>query len=219
MQAQGIIVSVALFVFGSLHAKAQIMAIESTYNPAGTYYAIPADSTYGWKFTVGSSPISVTQLGFFDVGLNGLFDSHQIGIWDTSGTLLVQATVPAGTAGDLIGAYRFTLVSDTTLSANTSYLIGAHSLLPNDTAIAFDAPQTYASEINYQSASYFGGSGFGAPATSYGAAHGVFGPNFQFVNAIPESEHYSLMAGAGLIVLFAVRKALRKREVAKEQLT
>ena len=43
----------------------------------------------GWEFRVGSSAISVNRLGFYDQGLNGLADSHAVGIFTTTGSLLV----------------------------------------------------------------------------------------------------------------------------------
>ena len=64
--------------------------------------------TYGWSFTL-SSTITVTDLGYFDFGGNGLNDAHDVGIWTSTGTLMVSATVPAGTAGTLVG--RFPLCS------------------------------------------------------------------------------------------------------------
>jgi hypothetical protein len=213
MSSRTIFASIATVVFFNScnpDACAQIVAVDSTYNPGGTYYSIPTDSTYGWRFTVGTAPISVTQLGFFDTGLDGLSESHQIGIWDTSGNLMIQGTVQSGTASTLAGAYRFELVSATTLSANTTYLIGAHSPNPVDTAIMFDAPQTYASEITYLGANYAPVSGFAPPTTAYGAAHGVFGPNFQFT-AVPEPEHYAMMMGVGLIAFACIRKRLAVR--------
>jgi hypothetical protein len=197
-------------LIANLRLDAQILAVESTFNPGGTYYSIPADSTYGWRFTVGAAPISVTHLGYFDVGLDGFSGPHQVGIWDTSGGLLVQAALPAGTDADLSGAYRFELVSTTPLSANTTYLIGAYTAEVNaDTAIAFAAPQAYASEIMYLGASY-NNSGFAAPSTGYSAAHGVFGPNFQFTS-VPEPEEYAVLMGLGLVGFVCLRKCRARR--------
>src|SRR5271154_7146963 len=56
------------------------------------------NATIGWQFTL-SSPVTVTELGFFDATGGGLFDPHPVGIWNSSGTLLGSATVPSGTAG------------------------------------------------------------------------------------------------------------------------
>ena len=201
-------VGAALFLSWSaagLHG--QIVAVESTFVPGSTY-SMPENSTYGWRFSVGDTPISVTHLGYFDAELNGLTDSHQVGIWDTAGTLLTQATVPAGTEGTLVSAYRFTLAAPATLQANTTYFIGGHSPSANDTVIAFGSAQTYASEINYLGASYSQLPGFNPADTTFSGSHGVFGPNLQFT-PVPEPHHYAMFTGLGLAGFFFVRRKLR----------
>jgi hypothetical protein len=198
------------FIQAFPRVDAQIMAVESISNPGGTYYGMPVDVTSGWRFTVGNNPISVTHLGFFDRGLDGLYDSHAVGIWDSAGTLLVQGTVPAGTSAPLTGAYRFTLVSPTTLNANTTYYVGAHNPAANDDAIIFGAPQIYASQISYEAATYAQGNGFAFPNTQYAAAHGVFGGNFQ-LTPVPEPHHYALITGVALIGFFWLRRTSERR--------
>lgn len=73
----------------------------------------------GWTFFL-TEPITVTGLGWYDYGHDGLVDSHQIGIWkDLSGlprdqlfygltnmSLLASATVAAGTEAPLNGPWR-----------------------------------------------------------------------------------------------------------------
>jgi hypothetical protein len=186
-------------------ADAQIMAVESISNPGGTYYTVPVDSTYGWLFSVGSTPVTVTELGYFDLGLNGLVDPHQVGIFDSGGNPVVQGTVPAGTAGILDGAYRFILVTPTTLAPNTTYVIGGHNPNQNDLVIAFEPPQIYADQITYLGAAYSPASGFSAPTTSYTANHGIFGPNFQ-LTAIPEPGEWTTASGVALLTVFGVRR-------------
>lgn len=188
---------------------APTMAVESTYNPGGTYYSMPIDSTYGWRFAVGDTPISVTHLGYFDVGLDGLNDSHMVGIWDSTGTLMTQATVPSGTDGTLVGSYRFTLAAPATLDANTTYFIGGHSPSASDTVIAFESPQIYADEISYQTATYSQVTGFSSPDTAFSGSHGVFGPNFQFT-PVPEPHHYAMFTGLGLAGFFFIRRRMAK---------
>ena len=52
--------------------------------------------TIGWQFTVNQA-ITITHLGLFDLGQNGLVESHNIGIWSIAGgSPLVQGTIPAG---------------------------------------------------------------------------------------------------------------------------
>jgi hypothetical protein len=72
----------------------------------GGSFAAPA-GTFGWTFTL-TGTLTVTDLGWFDFGGNGLAASHDVGIWASDGTLLVSATVPSGTTGGLIGAFRYT---------------------------------------------------------------------------------------------------------------
>ncbi len=63
--------------------------------------------TIGNRITIGSSDVTVNALGYEDEGADGLAIAHQIGIWTASGTSLTSATVASGTAGDLIGVWRF----------------------------------------------------------------------------------------------------------------
>ena len=51
--------------------------------------------TLGWQFKVNTA-IDVTALGVFDSGQDGLVESHDVGIWDSTGNLLVSATVQSG---------------------------------------------------------------------------------------------------------------------------
>ena len=198
-------------VASTVGARAQLFAVESTYNPGGTYGSAPSGTTYGWSFSVGETPLSVTHLGYFDAGLDGLVDEHRVGIWDFSGALLVEGTVPAGAIGTDAGAYAFTSVDATTLPANETYFIGGMSPSASDAVIAFAGPQTYAPQVTYLGASYSETGGFTAPDTLYGASHGIFGPNFQFT-PIPEPHHHATLAGIGLAIFFGVRRRISSHE-------
>lgn len=87
--------------------------------------------TVGWTFTVnGTAPgdnISVTRLGVYDHELtpgDGLGSDHPIGLWDSGGTLLVEATVSAGTSGYYDGGYRYVDITPIELGAGQTYTIG-----------------------------------------------------------------------------------------------
>ena len=58
------------------------------------------DVTLGWEFTV-TQPVGITGLGYYDYNSDGLVSSHEVGIFNLSGTLLVSASIPSGTVGEL----------------------------------------------------------------------------------------------------------------------
>src|SRR5205809_1043287 len=68
------------------------------------------NTTLGYAFIV-SSPVTVTNLGLFDFGNDGLSTSHAVTIWTSSGTELVQTTIPAGTDAILSDGFRYVSVA------------------------------------------------------------------------------------------------------------
>ncbi len=82
-------------------------------------------NTTGWKFTVGPSDLEATALGSYDHDGDGLGMSVEVGLWDSSGTLLGMVTVPTGTMPPLIGSFRYeALVTPIVLQSLQSYTIG-----------------------------------------------------------------------------------------------
>lgn len=77
----------------------------------------------GYEFTVGSSAVNVTDLGFYDDGKNGLTESHDVGIFDSSGNLLASTTVT--NSDGLTGWFRYAAISPLTLAANATYQVMA----------------------------------------------------------------------------------------------
>ena len=123
--------------------------------------------TVGWEFTA-QSDLWVSELGFFDLGQDGLNISHDVGIWDQDHNLIVSATVSAGTAAPVIGEYRYVEISPFLLTAGQTYVIGATAptssrnppafvtdMYPNDTlhidplGIVFDALITLGAADRY----------------------------------------------------------------------
>lgn len=87
------------------------------------------DYTFGYRFSVSTTTIG--SLGIFDYGKNGLSQSHEVGLWNSSGTLLDSVTVPAGTAGTLVESqntvdgWRFSTLSSPVELAAGDYVLGA----------------------------------------------------------------------------------------------
>lgn len=199
-----------LAALAALPGRGQAQA--SAFSFTGGVPFVPSGvATFGYTFTVGSSPISVTELGFWDHNLDGLGESHPITLWDAGGIAVPggSATVPAGTAGALIGNYRYeSLGAPLTLAAGATYTIGATWPGPvtDPTAIIVGAGNITA-----------------APGVSYGAARSAFGattysttdsigagnyvsPNFRFTvlsgaGAAPEPGTLALLALGGLAAL------------------
>jgi hypothetical protein len=143
--------------------------------------------TLGWKFSVNSA-VGVTGLGVFDSDLDGLAESHDVGIFDSAGNLLVSATVASGTANSLIHQFRYASAS-VLLTPGKNYEIGA--VWGNDAdGFLYGDPLTtdFATDpsINYLTGAYVFGGSLSAPWISFNEGNPVyFGPNFTFTS-VPE---------------------------------
>ena len=85
------------------------------------------DSTLGWEFDL-SETRTVTELGFWDEGPDGLSGPHAVGLWTAAGALLASVTV-AGTSTarpspSTNGQWRFEPITPIELGPGT-YVIGA----------------------------------------------------------------------------------------------
>ncbi len=83
----------------------------------------PIPYTTGFKFEAVTA-VTVLQLGAFDDSQDGLAQSHQVGLWDSSGNLMAAATIPAGTGGQLIDQFRYHDIFPVSLVAGQDYVVG-----------------------------------------------------------------------------------------------
>ncbi|MGL4512431.1 MAG: DUF4082 domain-containing protein [Lacipirellulaceae bacterium] len=146
---------------------------------------IDPNVTTGFRFTALQT-VSVTALGFHDDQLNGLVSSHDVALYNTSGTQLVLATVPAGTGAPLIGEYRYAALSSAVeLQAGTQYVLAAYTN-NNDGYRAFSTP-TADPRISIVStgAFYNYGPSLAFPTTTFAAASFYATPNM-LLEAVPE---------------------------------
>jgi hypothetical protein len=174
-------------------------AIQS-YTGGTTFPVFSSDETVGWTFKALDNMV-VTSLGWYAIG-GDIDSSHQMGIWDASGTLLGQATVTAG-APDGSGV-RYVGVGPINLFSGLNYFIGGRDANDNDSYATSVSDLVTSSSIQFLgSANSSAGSGFAFPNTVNNiTTGGRFGANFQFRvvdAAVPEPGTWALMiCGFGL---------------------
>ncbi len=164
--------------------------------------------TLGYSFMV-NSPITVTGLGVFDAGSDGLNVSHDVGLWDSSGNLLTWTTVPAGTVAPLNGYYRMEAISGVSLTAGSVYYVGSVNGIDNDGWLQDPSTLIAAPEITYLSRQYeFSNGSLVFPDLAGSGTTGYFGGNFEFGgSSVPEPSSL-LMLGSGVL---AAASAFRRK--------
>ncbi len=142
--------------------------------------------TAGWAFQVGANNATVTSLGLYAPAAGGLTQSHEVGIWTNTGTLLTSITVPSGAAPQQIGAYRYEPIAPLVLTAGQTYVIGAfYPGASTETVTAFST-QSYAPDVTFvqsRQTVLSVGATFAFPNVNASVDQGVFGPNFIFSGA------------------------------------
>jgi hypothetical protein len=209
----GLLVSISALLPSAVLAGS-IPAITIT-NTTGNNLGNPP-FTLGWQFTTNQQ-ISVTNLGIFDDSLNGLADRYQVGIWNSSGTLLGTATVLSGTADPLVNQFRYASLSGgpITLAAGQTFEIGALYLDGNDGLIFPGGATGFASApfITFDQSSFIAGGTLSDPTSSLGTEPSYFGPNFEAVAAVTATPEPSslILFGTSILGLIPFRRKLLGR--------
>lgn len=117
--------SQVLLILLALGALSQVEAATSMYsfnapNAYGNSYVTP--QSFGNVFTPVKD-IMIDSLGIFDYGGDGLGESHAVGIFENSGTLLASTVVPAGTVSPLDNHFRYTDIVPIQLKAGQTYTV------------------------------------------------------------------------------------------------
>jgi PEP-CTERM motif len=175
-----------------------------------------AGGSGGFSFNV-ASPTVVSGLGFFDVGANGLINSHQVGLWTGNGTLLATAlisnsanVVPSASG---IGEWLEVNIAPLTLGPG-SYVLGAFYLDDytsiEDQAVFFATATSSIPGVTFDSRCAIAGPGLmfpcGAVLSSPSSAS-IFGPMAFSSVPEPSSGTLTLLAAGLLLRLWRRRSA------------
>lgn len=215
-------IGVACFTFTTENTKPVNAASFTAVNfSAPTTNFTNGSWSLGFQFTTKKA-VNVTSLGFYDDFQNGLTQTHDVGIFDNIGNLLVQGTVKPGDPLD--GFFRYTSVQSTALKAGGTFFIaavtGSESYTFNPTGFSVNPNIAFVSSaFRFSNTLVFPGTIPGSLPTGVNSSTqnsdsnlGYFGPNFQAeeVVAVPTPALLPGLIGLGL---GAWRK--RKAEAAK----
>jgi len=196
---------VAALVFLPATSHASTLGLDVTSNTQ--IFAPGVFHNIGWQLSV-SSTITIDGLGLFDVDPAGLTETHQVGIWDNSGTLLASTTVTSGstfvTSVSGAGDWLFNSITPLVLAPGTYvvsgfYATSADSVMANATIVTDPRISFLASRASTEGAF--------AEAGVYGLVEpGVFGANLRVQAPVVTPEPTSMfLLGSGIVAL-AVRR-------------
>jgi hypothetical protein len=167
--------------------------------------------TLGWGFSVADA-VTVTDLGYFD-GNAGLTDPHPVGIWDSIGNLVAEATVPSGAAALLVSGFRFVPITPVVLNPG-AYSIGgyANSTSPDEFRFEVSSVTTVAGLSFGPANLYTQADSLTQPTTKADAfsQDGYFGPDFEVSGptTVPEPGDIGVsLLGLAIVMRLRFRRA------------
>jgi hypothetical protein len=165
----------------------------------------------GWQFDVNSS-ITVDALAYFsDTGT--LAESHEVGIYDSSGDLLTSTTISAGACSDYVNYFCYQSITPITLAVGTDYQVMGQSGLVdewtwNTTGLSTIAEITFTVDEETSGNNLAFGIGSGGLTQAVGG--GFFGASFD-VSASSAPEPGSLFLVGGALIGVGFRSRLKSR--------
>jgi hypothetical protein len=179
------------------------------------------EGTLGFRF-IAQRDLSVTSLGLYDEGQNGLAVEHAVGIFNNAGVLIANATVPAVSAPG--GLFVYQTITPINLISGQTYTIAAE--------MKGSDPYKGSDKYNYAPSGFLADGAINfigsveSPLTTLAALgsaftpflttgqKGYFGPNFRYESATAVPEPGVLMlAGLGLAGFAVCRRSWRTRGV------
>ncbi len=132
---------------------------------------------YAFQATTNTT---VTQLGFYDDFQNGLFQGHDVGLYNSGGSLIASTTVI--NSDPLVGFFRYHSIAPVSLTAGQTYVVsavtGAEEYTYNPIGFSVDP------RINYLGDRWVQSGSLQFPTNSTGLT-GYFGANIRFGDGVP----------------------------------
>jgi Domain of unknown function (DUF4082)/PEP-CTERM motif len=152
--------------------------------------------TIGWRFQAVSA-LSVSSLGYWDeTPGDPLAASHQVGLWDDSGTLMGSVTVQVNSG--LVGSFRYEpLGASISLAAGEFYRVGAvDTIADNDVYTTTVTSLTTDPNIVFTGSARNNTTGLTFPDIHTPGSQGRFGPNLLIASgsSAPEPGTLALVA-------------------------
>jgi len=110
------------FAFACCLSTAALSAPVLSAPTTGAVLTSIAGRNWGWEFNLAGA-FQINSLGLFDVGGDGLIAPHEVGIFDTLGTLLMSTTVSS--ADSLVGGFRYHALAVPAILGPGNYVLGA----------------------------------------------------------------------------------------------
>jgi hypothetical protein len=168
----------------------------------------------GYQF-IANTASAVIGLGTFDYQQTGLVGPQQVGLWNSSGTLLASTFVD--NSDPLTGFWRFAPIAPVTLTPGDTYYVASQggegytwltsgfTVSPNITFVS-DAWEFTTATSNNTPLTF--------PATSDGYTQseggGLFGGNIEFSPSATPEPGYFVAVFAGLAGLIAIKRRRRQ---------
>ena len=215
---QKALLAAALFAAQPWNTSADVAYIISAPNP-GDFVGNAGAGQYLLQFTVGSSPLQVTDLGVFDSGQDGLAGNVPVALLDSS-LAPVTPGFSIGPSGDDTGtllpgsAYRYAaLPSPVILAANTTYSIYAQYSAAGpsyDAGVGPTAVLLGNTSMAHNDSLFFDGITW----NSGGGAQPQYGAGGFLFTVVPESSHCALIGVGFLAIICAGRSVWLRRKTA-----
>jgi len=158
---------------------------------------------------VGAQDITVTDLGYIDLGSDGLVASNDVGLYDDIGNLLSQGTVLSGGASPLIGFFRYAPITPITLTSGQIYRVAGSFRQSFDPYTGVGTGFNVDPAINYLDTVFASSSTLAFPDQTTSI---FLGGNIQFTTT-PVPFEFNPIVGLGILGgLLAVKRFVKNKK-------